>query len=68
MAPPLSLCNWVRDLSSPEAPAAGSPALGRGSLRAVLLGLCVTEVVSYGVNFYAFTVLLPQIQVETGWG
>ena len=58
----------MRDLSSPEAPAAGSPALGRGSLRAVLLGLCVTEIVSYGVIFYAFTVLLPQIQAETGWG
>ncbi|QCX29203.1 MFS transporter [Nocardioides jishulii] len=54
-------------MSSPETPAAGSPALGRGSLRAVLVGLCVTEIVSYGVIFYAFTVLLPQIQAETGW-
>lgn len=31
------------------------------------MSLCVTEIVSYGVVFYAFTVLLPRIAADTGW-
>ncbi|WP_193638942.1 MFS transporter [Nocardioides malaquae] len=27
----------------------------------------MTEIVSYGVIFYAFTILLPQIATDTGW-
>lgn len=33
----------------------------------MLVALCVTEIVSYGVLFYAFTVLLPRIVTSTGW-
>ncbi len=31
------------------------------------MALCVTVIVSYGVVFYAFTVLLPRIAADTGW-
>ncbi len=33
----------------------------------MLVALCVTEIVSYGVLFYAFTVLLPRITAESEW-
>ena len=33
----------------------------------VLVALCVTEIVSYGVLFYAFTVLLPRIAADSDW-
>lgn len=33
----------------------------------MLVALCVTKIVSYGVLFYAFTVLLPRIADGTGW-
>jgi MFS family permease len=36
-------------------------------LRWVLVTLCVTEITSWGVLFYAFTVLSEQISVDTGW-
>lgn len=36
-------------------------------LRAVLLTLCVTEVISWGVLYYAFAVLSPDISGDTGW-
>ncbi len=36
-------------------------------LRAVLLTLCVTEITSWGVLYYAFAVLSPSISGETGW-
>ncbi|OBF54089.1 MFS transporter [Mycolicibacterium monacense] len=36
-------------------------------LRRVLLALCVTEITSWGVLYYAFTVLSDQIAAETGW-
>lgn len=29
--------------------------------------LCVTEITSWGVLYYAFTVLSPQISADTGW-
>jgi MFS family permease len=38
-----------------------------GSLRRALTALCVTEIVSYGVIYYAFPVLAVQITAETGW-
>jgi MFS family permease len=36
-------------------------------LGTVLTGLCVTEIVSWGVLYYAFPVLAPAIRAETGW-
>lgn len=43
-----------------------APSAARG-LRWVLLTLCVTEITSWGVLYYAFTVLSPQISADTGW-
>ena len=37
------------------------------ALRRVLVALCVTEIVSYGSLYYAFTVLAPRIAHDTGW-
>lgn len=37
------------------------------SKRAVLVGLCLTQLTSWGVLFYAFPVLLPRIAADTGW-
>ncbi|MFE2949362.1 MFS transporter, partial [Embleya sp. NPDC059267] len=39
----------------------------RPRLRAVLIGLCVTEITSWGILYYAFPVLAPAIQDDTGW-
>ena len=48
-------------------PAAGdAQALGAARRRA-LAALCVTEIVSYGVIYYAFPVLAAQITAGTGW-
>jgi MFS family permease len=33
----------------------------------VLLTLCITEITSWGVLYYAFTVLSEQISADTGW-
>lgn len=50
-------------LATPTAPRrAGGPAL-----RTVLLGLCVTQIVSWGVLYYAFPVLSTTITADTGW-
>ncbi|GAA4844553.1 MFS transporter [Pseudonocardia benzenivorans] len=38
-----------------------------GGLRRVLVVLCVTEIVSWGVLYYAFPVLAPSIAADTGW-
>jgi MFS family permease len=42
-------------------------AVGRPRPGAVLLALCVTEIVSWGVLYYAFPVLAQTIRVDTGW-
>ncbi|PRC49190.1 MFS transporter, partial [Mycobacterium sp. ITM-2017-0098] len=47
--------------NSPKAPGAAH------GLRRVLLTLCLTEITSWGVLFYAFTVLSDQISADTGW-
>lgn len=39
----------------------------RHRLRAVLVTLCVTEITSWGVLYYAFTVLSGRISADTGW-
>ncbi|QFU87166.1 MFS transporter [Amycolatopsis sp. YIM 10] len=43
------------------------PALSRGGLRRVLATLCLTEVTSWGVLYYAFPVLATDIARSTGW-
>ncbi|WP_280205411.1 MFS transporter [Nocardia farcinica] len=43
---------------------AAPPATG---LRRVLVVLCVTEITSWGILFYAFPVLLGAIATDTGW-
>lgn len=35
--------------------------------RRALVALCVTVTISYGVLYYAFTVLAPAISTDTGW-
>ena len=47
-------------------PGAGDAPVG-GSRRQALAALCVTEIVSYGVLYYAFPVLAAQITAATGW-
>ncbi|MFC0111788.1 MFS transporter [Kibdelosporangium aridum] len=44
--------------------AAAQPTAG---LRRVLTVLCITEITSWGVLYYAFPVLAPTISVHTGW-
>jgi MFS family permease len=41
--------------------------LNEFGLRRVLAVLCVTEIVSWGVLYYAFPVLAPSIAADTGW-
>jgi len=41
--------------------------LSRRGRRRVLLVLCVTEITSWGVLYYAFPVLAPSIAADTGW-
>ncbi|MGZ3145245.1 MFS transporter [Lentzea chajnantorensis] len=42
------------------------PGVDRG-VRRVLVVLCTTEIISWGVLYYAFPVLLPTISARTGW-
>jgi MFS family permease len=46
----------------PEPATAARPSLGT-----VLAALCVTEIVSWGLLYYAFPVLAPRISADTGW-
>jgi MFS family permease len=41
--------------------------MSRAGLRRVLATLCVTEITSWGVLYYAFPVLAPTISASTGW-
>ncbi|GAB3399070.1 MFS transporter [Flindersiella endophytica] len=41
--------------------------LTQAGLRRVLVVLCLTEITSWGVLYYAFTVLAPTIGRDTGW-
>jgi MFS family permease len=43
------------------------PAAAAGSRRQALAALCVTEIVSYGVIYYAFPVLASHVAAGTGW-
>jgi len=49
------------------APGAGYPPAGSSSRRQALAALCLTEIVSYGVIYYAFPVLAGHITASTGW-
>src|ERR1700731_1981156 len=49
-------------VSAPPAPAATDT-----GLRRILVILCVTEITSWGILFYAFPVLLGHITTSTGW-
>jgi MFS family permease len=44
-----------------------SGALTRAGLRRVLVVLCITEITSWGVLYYAFPVLAAGITADTGW-
>ncbi|GAA2625250.1 MFS transporter [Actinomadura fulvescens] len=46
-------------------PTADTPAAGTGNVP--LIALCVTEITSWGVLYYAFPVLAPAITTDTGW-
>ncbi|MCX4696496.1 MFS transporter [Streptomyces sp. NBC_01408] len=39
----------------------------RSRPRAVLPALCVTQIISWGIVYYAFPVLLPRLTADTGW-
>lgn len=41
--------------------------LSTAGLRRVLVVLCVTQITSWGVLYYAFPVLAPAIAADTGW-
>lgn len=43
------------------------PSKAQRGLRWVLVTLCITEITSWGVLYYAFTVLSDQISADTGW-
>jgi MFS family permease len=49
-----------------HAETAAQPGADTG-LRRVLIVLCTTEIISWGVLYYAFPVLLPTISSRTGW-
>lgn len=47
--------------------AAHRASLTRSGLRRVLITLCVTETVSWGVLYYAFPVMVADMSTATGW-
>ncbi|MFC9975669.1 MFS transporter [Spirillospora sp. NPDC127200] len=51
----------------PAAPAEHGAAGTHRRLRGVLIALCVTEITSWGVLYYAFPVLASAIAADTGW-
>ncbi|SCK32655.1 hypothetical protein YUYDRAFT_03767 [Streptomyces sp. ScaeMP-e48] len=53
-------------LSTPERGAVTGTGV-RSRPRAVLPALCATQIISWGIVYYAFPVLNPQITTATGW-
>ena len=47
--------------------ATGETRLHRSGLRRALAALCITQMTSFGVLYYAFPVILPDLTAETGW-
>ncbi|NVI33190.1 MFS transporter [Streptomyces albidoflavus] len=56
----------MTDLSTPERGAATGTG-DRSRPRAALPALCATQIVSWGIVYYAFPVLNPEITHATGW-
>lgn len=56
----------MSDLDTPAREAATGTG-ERSRPHAVLPALCVTQIVSWGILYYAFPVLNPQITAATGW-
>ncbi|MER7000424.1 MFS transporter [Streptomyces sp. NPDC000410] len=54
----------MTELHTREAPAGTGD---RSRPRAVLPALCATQITSWGIVYYAFPVLNPQITADTGW-
>ncbi|GAA4863618.1 MFS transporter [Pseudonocardia benzenivorans] len=54
-------------LPAPQSTASPAAALDERGLRRVLVVLCLTQVVGWGVLYYAFPVLAPSIADNTGW-
>ena len=59
------LLRLVTDLSTARGAATGTG--DRSRPRAALPALCATQIVSWGIVYYAFPVLNPQITAATGW-
>ncbi|MEV7205345.1 MULTISPECIES: MFS transporter [unclassified Streptomyces] len=55
----------MTDLSTRDGAATGTG--DRSRPRAALPALCATQIVSWGIVYYAFPVLNPQITAATGW-
>ncbi|MBK5992658.1 MFS transporter, partial [Streptomyces sp. MBT58] len=56
----------MTSLSTPERGAVTGTGV-RSRPRAVLPSLCATQIISWGIVYYAFPVLNPQITTATGW-
>ncbi|UGQ10463.1 MFS transporter [Yinghuangia sp. ASG 101] len=54
-------------ITAPAAPPKSADDTARPQLRTVLAALCVTEITSWGILYYAFPVLAPAIKDDTGW-
>ncbi len=54
-------------MADAELTADRSGQLSTSGQRRVLVVLCVTQIVSWGVLYYAFPVLAPSIAADTGW-
>src|SRR5687767_13928998 len=54
-------------MQSAPVPSTEPATLSEFGLRRVLTVLCVTQIVSWGVLYYAFPVLAPSIAADTGW-
>lgn len=54
-------------MTSVDVPEAVTGAGARSRPRAVLPALCLTQITSWGILYYAFPVLLPDITAATGW-
>ncbi|MFD0853568.1 hypothetical protein ACFQ07_15130, partial [Actinomadura adrarensis] len=53
--------------TTPSPPHQAGAGTDRPRLRRALIALCVTEITSWGVLFYAFPVLLSDLTADTGW-
>ncbi|SED63514.1 Predicted arabinose efflux permease, MFS family [Amycolatopsis tolypomycina] len=51
----------------PTSTSTAAQSLSRSGLRRVLAILCVTQITSWGILYYAFPVLAPDIARATGW-